>query len=120
MKVERRHDEVLLLLHLRQRLNRTHVAVVFERRRNPAIELVDQLARRIELNPPVSTRAGERIKEREVPHQPKFFVTAAGNRPKFEPRGIILGPMPHIIELDIAAELHRPLEGLRYTEMESE
>ena len=60
--------------HLCQRLNRSHVAVVFERRRNPMIELVDHLARRIELKPAMRPRTAERIYEREVSDQPKSFV----------------------------------------------
>src|SRR5271163_5244401 len=62
-------------------------------------------------------RAAEWIYEREVSHQPKALVVGARDRPQLERRRIFLGLMPHVIELDVAAELHRPLERLRDSEM---
>src|SRR5258708_15436667 len=63
------------------------------------------------------SRTAERIDEREVPDQPKSLVARAGDRPQLEREWIFLGGSPHVVELDIAAELHRPVERLRDSEM---
>src|ERR1700685_3494058 len=57
IKIQRRHNEMLLFLHLCQRLYRSHVAVVLDRRRKPVFELVDQHPRRIELKTVMRARA---------------------------------------------------------------
>ena len=41
IEVQGRHDEMLLLLHLFQRLNRPHVAIVLKCRRNPAAQIIE-------------------------------------------------------------------------------
>src|SRR5271163_921266 len=51
-------------------------------------------------------RAAEWIYEREVSHQPKELVVGARDRPQLERRRISLGLMPHVIALDVAAEMH--------------
>src|SRR5208282_1196687 len=49
IEIQGRHDEMLLFLHLGQRLHRAHVAVILDRRRQPFVQPVEQHARRIEL-----------------------------------------------------------------------
>src|SRR5271163_5046035 len=49
IEIQSRHDEMLLFLHLGQRLDRAHVAVILDRRRQPFVQPVEQHARRIEL-----------------------------------------------------------------------
>ena len=62
-------------------------------------------------------RTAERIFEREVPYQPKCLVVRACDRTQLKRRWIFLGRVPHLVEFDVAAELHRPLEGLWDAEM---
>src|SRR6202521_2933363 len=63
-------------------------------------------------------RSAEWLFQRQVGDQAKFFVGPADDRPQLERQGIFLGRAPHVCELDIAAELHRPLESLRDGEMD--
>src|ERR1700733_9248781 len=63
------------------------------------------------------SRTAEWILECEVCHQPELPDVRAGDRSQLERRRIFFGRMPHVIQLDIAAELHRPLECLRNSEM---
>src|ERR1700683_2625291 len=62
-------------------------------------------------------RTAERIFQREVPYQPKCLVVRACNRTQLKRRRIFLSRVPHVVEFNVAAELHRPLEGLRDAEM---
>jgi hypothetical protein len=62
-------------------------------------------------------RTAEWILEREVPHQPKRHVVCACNRTQLKRRRIFLGRMPHVVEFDVTAKLHRPFEGLGDAEM---
>src|SRR5277367_5002257 len=61
----------------------------------------------------MGTPTAERILEREVPHQPKNFIVRAGDRTQLQRCWIFFGGVAHVVELDVTAELHRPLEGLR-------
>src|SRR5271156_4429223 len=62
-------------------------------------------------------RASERLYERKVREQAKRLVTRAGDRPQLKCKRILLCRAPHVVELNIAAELHWPFEGLRDTQM---
>ena len=62
-------------------------------------------------------RAAERLYKRKVRDHAKWLVGRADDRPQLERQRIFLSRAPHVVELNIAAELHRPFEGLRNAEV---
>src|SRR5690349_6215165 len=70
MEIERRHDEVLLMLRAGQHAYRAHVAVIFERGRQPPHQvLIFEFARGCEGDAAMRPRATERLFEGEVSDQ---------------------------------------------------
>src|SRR5258705_1918006 len=63
-------------------------------------------------------RSAEWILQGQVGDEAKFLVGPTHDRPQLERQRIFLSGAPHVGELDIAAELHRPFEGLRDREMD--
>src|ERR1019366_9985713 len=61
--------------------------------------------------------AAERIHEREVADEGKFAEAGFQDWPKLQRERIFLSRKTHVVELDVAAELDRPIESLRYAEM---
>src|SRR5260370_14571958 len=62
--------------------------------------------------------SAERFLQRRVGDEAKAPVARTDDRPQLEVQRINLSRAPHVIEFDIAADLHRPIEGLRYAEVD--
>src|SRR5260370_27968127 len=62
--------------------------------------------------------SAERFLQRRVGDQAKSPVARTDDRPQLEVQRIYLSRAPHVVELDIAADLHRPIEGLRDAEVD--
>ncbi len=116
-QIDRRHNEVLLILDAWEMLNRAHIAIVFDGEREPALKFEFDLSRRGKSHPLMSSGTVEWLLEGKVANQRKSATSHFHNRAKFKRKRIFLGRAPHVIQFDIAAETDRPVVGCRHPEV---
>ncbi len=84
MQIKRRHKEMLLEIRCRQMLYGAHIAVVFERGRNPRQKVVAYLARGRERHALMRPWPAEGFLESEIGDQQQSADTLLHDRTQFE------------------------------------
>src|SRR5260370_40544410 len=96
----------------------SHVAVIFDRRRQPPKQFhIFGLTRGREGYAFMGSWSAEGFLEREVSDQEEFAEMRLGDRADFERQRILLGGAPHVVQLEVAAQRDRPIRRLGDSEM---
>src|ERR1700731_982753 len=118
VQIDGRHQEVLLVVDARQMRQSARLAIILKRRLQPAVDPVTYLARRLEGHPLMRAGPAEGLVEGEVADDKKAAQTGLRDRHDVQLQRRTGRVAPHVLQLDVGAERHRPRLGKGYAEVD--